>query len=78
MVNYQFYVEDARYAVPTLYFVETVDDARATELAFRKLGENSFHLGVEVRKGDIRVVGLGSLRVERGPGALYGRAASHL
>jgi hypothetical protein len=55
MVNYQFYVDDLRYSVPTLCFNDAHDDAKATSLAVMMLAENQNYVGVEVRRGDERV-----------------------
>jgi hypothetical protein len=73
MISFQLYIEDVRYAVPTLYFVECSDESRATEIAFRKLAESQFHLGVEVRRGDECILGIGSYAREKSTQGLYGR-----
>ncbi len=75
MISFQLYIEDARYAVPTLYFVECSDEGRVTEIAFRKLAESRHHLGVEVRRGDERVLGIGSCAREQPTRSLYGRVS---
>jgi hypothetical protein len=75
MISYQLYIEDVRYSVPTLYFVECVDDARAGEIARRKLAESQAHRGVEVRRGDQRILGLGSYAAEQTARGLYGRVS---
>ena len=45
---FEIFVDDNRYAVPTLHLVAAADDAAAREVADRLLAENSHHLGAEV------------------------------
>ena len=54
------YVEDDRYAVPTLRLLVAADDLSARELAAKVLAESEHHRGVEVRSGDRSVVLLGA------------------
>ena len=46
------WVEDRRYAVPTLHFVQAKDAERARELAAKLLAASNDHLGVEVWEAD--------------------------
>jgi hypothetical protein len=62
MQTYSLYIEDDRYSVPTLLFVDAADDASALRTAREKLAK-PHHMAIEVREGD-RVVE----RVTRRPG----------
>lgn len=46
--TFEIYVDDDRYAVPTLHLIAAEDEARAREIADRLLNENAHHLGAEV------------------------------
>ena len=50
--DFQFFITDSRYTVPTLAFVTAEDEHYALEQAIRVLGESPNHLSVEVREGD--------------------------
>ncbi len=52
MKTYTLYVEDDRYAAPTLLTVEARDDERVRELAQRRLAESPHYLGVEIWEDD--------------------------
>ena len=52
MPTVSFFVDDDRYAVPTLDFVNVEDGRRALEAAKRRLEESPHHLGVEIRDDD--------------------------
>jgi hypothetical protein len=52
MRTLSFFIEDDRYAVPTLDFVTAPDRRRALALAKRRLGESSHHLAVDVFEDD--------------------------
>ena len=58
--HFNIFVEDDRYAVPTLRFFVEAEGLPPDELAARVLAENEHHIGVEVRQGDRRVVALGA------------------
>lgn len=45
---YELYLDDDRYAVPTLHLIVTDDPASARRTAERLLCENSHHLGAEL------------------------------
>jgi hypothetical protein len=49
---YILYVHDDRYSVPTLDTVSVRDDARASELAVKRLGASPHYKAVEVWDGD--------------------------
>jgi hypothetical protein len=48
MIDFQIYIDDDRYTVPTLYIASLASQARAREVAERLLNESDHHLGVEV------------------------------
>jgi hypothetical protein len=50
--EFQFFVTDARYAVPSLHIVRAANEAKAREIAERLLAESPHHLGVEVLDDD--------------------------
>jgi hypothetical protein len=45
---FEIYLDDSRYAVPTLYLVPADDEATARQIAARMLEESSHHLGAEL------------------------------
>jgi hypothetical protein len=57
---FELFVEDDRYAVPTLRLLVAADVPCARKLAAEVLEESAHHTGVEVRLGDRRVAGLGA------------------
>jgi hypothetical protein len=46
--EFQIFVTDDRYSIPTLYIVEAASAARACELAEGIFAQSLHHLGVEV------------------------------
>ena len=52
MRDYSFFIEDARYAVPTLKFVVAKDLMRAKELALYELAASPSHRAVDVYQGE--------------------------
>jgi hypothetical protein len=60
--EFQFFVSDARYAVPSLYIVRAASEARARALAERMLADSPHHLGVEVVDDDgVRLFAIGDV-----------------
>jgi hypothetical protein len=55
MHTFEFFIQDDRYAVPTLELVEVRDADRARQLAAERLHASLHHLNVEVRRGDERL-----------------------
>jgi hypothetical protein len=53
--TYEVFVEDSRYAVPTLHLIQAADEAAARLQAQRLLAESRHHLAVELRRGDLRL-----------------------
>lgn len=60
MRDFQIYIDDDRYSVPTLHIASLASEARALEIAERYMRESDHHLGVEVREDDKVVFSLGS------------------
>jgi hypothetical protein len=59
--DFQVYLDDERYGVPTLHLVSAATLARAIELAEALWREGSHHRGVELRSGDTVLYAAGSL-----------------
>jgi hypothetical protein len=57
---FELYVDDDRYATPTLQFLIAEDEAQARRLAAQLLIESAHHRGVEVRLRDRRIGALGT------------------
>ncbi|WP_293677982.1 hypothetical protein [uncultured Phenylobacterium sp.] len=57
---FEIYLDDDRYAVPTLHLVIADDPEMAFTVAERLLADSPHHLGVEICRGGQRVAGLGS------------------
>lgn len=57
--DYQVFVTDDRYTVPTLHLIQAPNPAMAGELAERILAESPHHLSVEVFDDDLRVFASG-------------------
>ncbi len=65
--TFEIYLDDDRYAVPTLHLIVADDPAIALALAQKMVADSPHHLGAEVcRKGE-RVAGLGSFATRRMP-----------
>lgn len=45
---FEIYVDDSRYAVPTLHLVSAEDEAAARQIVARLIGESEHHLGAEL------------------------------
>lgn len=65
--TFAFYLDDDRYAVPTLVFAPAEDEVAAMAVAQRFLNDSAHHRGVEVCFEGERVDGLGSLANRRVP-----------
>lgn len=76
--TFEIFVDDDRYAVPTLHLVPVEGEAVALKIARRLLAESPHHLGVELCQDGRRLVGLGSLACRRAAlsGAQAGASAS--
>jgi hypothetical protein len=60
MADFEAYIDDNRYSVPSLYLIVAETDARARALAEEILGSSDHHQGVELRRDGERIFGLGS------------------
>jgi hypothetical protein len=65
--TYEFYVDDDRYAVPTLRLMLANDDTQAVDVAQGLLDESGHHRGVEVCLDGLRLTGLGTFATRRLP-----------
>jgi hypothetical protein len=63
--DFEIFIDDDRYSVPSLYLISVVDHERARLHAERLLYESAHHRGVEVRHGGVRVYGAGSFAAAR-------------
>jgi hypothetical protein len=61
MADYEVYVDDNRYQVPSLYLISASDEARARAIADEVWRSSAHHRGVELRRDGERLLGLGSL-----------------
>jgi len=61
MADYEVYVDDDRYQVPSLYLISATSEARAHAIANELWRSSTHHHGVELRHAGERVLGLGTL-----------------
>lgn len=59
--TFELYLDDDRYAVPTLHLVPAEDETMVLRFAQKMIDENQHHRGVEICVGGERIGGLGSL-----------------
>ena len=59
MKDFQVFVRDDRYSVPTLHVITAADNEGALELARLILSESDHHKGVEVRQGEKLLFAIG-------------------
>jgi hypothetical protein len=67
MTTFEVYVDDDRYAVPSLYLVTARGEARGRAMAEALWRESDHHRGVELRLHGERLYGVGSMASVRGP-----------
>ena len=60
MADFEVYIDDNRYSVPSLYLITAQTDARARVIAKELLASGDHHQGVELRRDGERIFGLGS------------------
>jgi len=60
MADFEVYIDDDRYSVPSLYLITALSDARARTMAEELLVSSEHHQGVELRRGGERIYALGS------------------
>src|SRR5688572_19892493 len=63
--TFEIYLDDDRYAVPTLHFVVVDDQAIALAIARRLIDDSPHHLGAEICREGERVAGLGTFALRR-------------
>ncbi len=67
MKDFQLFIDDDRYSVPTVQIIIVESEERAREAAEQMLNESRHHHGVEVCEQGRRLFGLGSFSTPRGP-----------
>jgi hypothetical protein len=60
MADFEVYIDDDRYSVPSLYLITAQTDAGARTAAEQMLASSEHHQGVELRRDGERVFALGS------------------
>jgi hypothetical protein len=60
MADFEVYIDDDRYTVPSLYLITAQSDAKARAAAEDLLRTSDHHHGVELRRDGARIFGLGS------------------
>jgi hypothetical protein len=60
MTDFEVYIDDDRYTVPSLYLITAQSDASARAKAEELLASSEHHQGVELRCDGERLFGLGS------------------
>ena len=65
--TFEIFIDDDRYAVPTLYLVPAADEARAVAIAERLVAESRHHLGAELCLDGQRIGGVGSFAQPQSP-----------
>ena len=63
--TFELFVDDDRYAVPTLHLIFAWSGVAALEIADGVLRESAHHLGAELRQGGEKLAGLGSFATLR-------------
>ena len=60
MMDFEIYIDDARYSVPSLYLISAPSEARARVMAEGMLAASDLHQGVELRRDGEAIYALGS------------------
>ena len=68
MPDFEVFIDDDRYTVPTLYLITANSEARARAEAEELLGASDHHQGVEVRQDGECIFALGSFALLAAPG----------
>jgi hypothetical protein len=63
MADFEIYIDDNRYSVPSLYLITASSEDRARVVAEELLRASSHHKGVEVRRDGAPLYRLGSCAV---------------
>jgi hypothetical protein len=58
---FELYIDDDRYAVPSLYLITAITEAEARAEAEGVWDNSDHHLGVELRRDGERIYALGSM-----------------
>jgi hypothetical protein len=61
MADFEVYIDDDRYKVPSLYLISASSEARARAIVDELWRGSEHHQGVELRRDGERLWGLGSL-----------------
>jgi hypothetical protein len=73
MIDFEIYVDDARYSVPSLYLIGAGSEAQARAIAAEMLHACDHHQGVELRRDGETIYALGSFAAQaRAPGSTEG------
>lgn len=65
-IDFEIYVDDARYAVPSLYLISAGSEIRARAIATEMLQASDHHQGVELRRDGESLYALGSFATMTG------------
>jgi len=60
MADFEVFIDDDRYSVPSLYLITARNEARARAKAEELLHASDHHQGVELRQGGESIYALGS------------------
>jgi hypothetical protein len=60
MADFEVFIDDDRYSVPSLYLITAGNEARARAKAEELLRASDHHQGVELRQGGESIYALGS------------------
>jgi hypothetical protein len=63
MPDFEVFIDDDRYSVPSLYLITANSEARARAKAEEILSASDHHQGVELRQDGERIYALGSFAV---------------
>lgn len=59
-MDFEAYIDDDRYSVPSFYLITACGEARARAMAAELFAGCDHHLGVELRRAGERIYALGS------------------
>jgi len=63
--TFEIFVDDSRYAVPTLHLIPAENELMALRIARHMLAESAHHVGVEICLDGQRLTGLGTFSTRR-------------
>lgn len=67
MTDFEVYIDDARYSMPSLYLISAPSEARARAMAEGMLAASDLHQGVELRRDGETIYALGSFAAPGAP-----------